>query len=73
MRNSIRTCLLAGVLSLGAAQPLASAQSQSFRDRPPTPSTAEKPPTLRNYLLLVLITAGVIGVNAIPSKRGHQD
>lgn len=38
----------------------------------PTKEDADRP-IITTYLLLVVILAAVIGVNCIPSKRGHQD
>jgi len=40
---------------------------------PPTPGKIDKPPTVWNYLTMILIVAAVVGANLIPSKRGHQD
>ena len=41
--------------------------------RPPTPTATEDPPLLRTYFVLALLGALVVGANAIPSRRGHQD
>ncbi len=49
------------------------ALAQDTGIRPPTPNATEDPPLLRTYLVLVLLGALVVGANAIPSRRGHQD
>lgn len=41
--------------------------------RPPVPSGTEEPPILRTYLVMLLLGAAVVGANAIPPRRGHQD
>jgi hypothetical protein len=42
--------------------------------KPPTPGRQDDTrPLLTSYFLLVLILACVLGANAIPSKRTHQD
>lgn len=40
---------------------------------PPTPKQPDEPPIIMNYLVMLALAAAVIGANAIPSKRGHQD
>ena len=66
------SCVALGlVVGLGVlAMP---APAQETRIRPPVPSQTEKPPILRTYLVMVLLGAAVIGANAIPPRRGHQD
>lgn len=32
-----------------------------------------KPPTIRTFIVALLLVGLAIGANAIPSKRGHQD
>lgn len=51
------------------AQPGAKTQQVS----PPTPKQPDEPPIIMNYLVMLALAAAVIGANAIPSKRGHQD
>ena len=41
--------------------------------RPPSSTTTAKPPKYRMYLTVIVIGGLLIGANAIPSKRGHQD
>ncbi|MCW5777421.1 MAG: hypothetical protein KIS87_13375 [Phycisphaeraceae bacterium] len=41
--------------------------------QPPTPTKADTPPVVMNYICLLVIVAMAIGANLIPSKRGHQD
>jgi len=40
---------------------------------PPRPNKADDPSVLIQYLLAVVIGAGVVFAGVIPSKRGHQD
>lgn len=49
------------------------APAQDVRPKAPTPSKTGSPPNVRNMLLLVVLVGIGIGVNFIPSKRGHQD
>lgn len=60
-------CLVAATPAL--AQPGGKQQSVS----PPTPKQPDEPPVIMNYLVMFLLAAAIIGANAIPSKRGHQD
>lgn len=82
-RSRIRLAapIVAGALAIGAlcaAPPEASAQS-STKDKskeltPPVPNPPKDPPSHLMGMLMVLVLGGlVIGVNFIPSKRGHQD
>lgn len=49
------------------------APAQDTRPKAPVPSKTGTPPKVRNMLLLVVILGVGLGVQAIPSKRGHQD
>ncbi|CAG1002131.1 hypothetical protein PHYC_02971 [Phycisphaerales bacterium] len=40
---------------------------------PPTPSKPDDPPAVLSFLLMLLLAAGVILVNALATKRSHQD
>lgn len=78
MRTSrtIRAGLLALPLAalLSAATPAqAQPNKQQGAPSPPTPKQPDEPPIIMNYLVLVAIVAAILGANAIPSKRGHQD
>jgi len=52
---------------------VSSALGQPSGPQPPTPTKADTPPVVMNYLCLIVIVAAAIGANLIPSKRGHQD
>jgi hypothetical protein len=63
--------LLLVVACMGAMPSVAPAQAE--RPKAPSPTKTGTPPAVRTMLLgFVLVMIG-IGVNAIPSKRGHQD
>lgn len=47
--------------------------AQDSRPKAPVPSKTGSPPKVRNMLLLVVILGVGLGVQAIPSKRGHND
>lgn len=49
------------------------ALAQETRPKAPTPSKTGEPPRVRNMILLVVLLGLGLGVQAIPSKRGHQD
>lgn len=72
----MRTSLLALPLAMAmwAATPAAAQPNkQQGAPSPPTPKQPDEPPIIMNYLVLVIVVAGILGANAIPSKRGHQD
>ncbi|MEN0019347.1 MAG: hypothetical protein AAF747_00525 [Planctomycetota bacterium] len=63
--------VLAASLSIGAP---ASAQDQPQRILPPNPtSTDDNPHRILGFLTLAVLVGLGVGVQAIPSKRGHQD
>ena len=41
--------------------------------RPPTPGKQDSPPVVLYWITLGLTVLLVVGVNLMPSKRGHQD
>jgi uncharacterized protein HemX len=63
--------LLMAIATLVAMPTIVSAQDS--RPKAPIPSKTGEPPKVRNMLLLVVILGIGLGVQAIPSKRGHQD
>ena len=63
--------MLLALATLVALPPVASAQDS--RPKAPVPSKTGTPPKVRNMLLLAVILGVGLGVQAIPSKRGHQD
>lgn len=69
--------LLGSVLLVSPVLPEARAQDASqapAAPKPPLPGKEDDSrPYLTAFLLMILLAAGVIGVNLIPSKRGHQD
>lgn len=67
---------LIAAVSLAGVAPLASAQiiKKETKVDAPTPGREDADrPYLTHFMLMILIIALVIGVNCIPSKRGHQD
>lgn len=80
-KSLCRKGLLIAAVSLGAfALPAAAQfgtrpqdQQQVIAPRPPTPRTADRPPTIWMYMLAVVLGGAVVGAALIPSKRGHQD
>lgn len=74
--RTIRAGILALPLAaaLWVATPaLAQPNKQQGAPTPPTPKQPDDPPIIMNYLVMVAIVAAILGANAIPSKRGHQD
>jgi len=63
--------LVLALASLAAFPGVGAAQEE--RPKAPAPTKTGAAPTVRNMLLLVVLAGIGIGVNAIPSKRGHQD
>lgn len=67
---------VAGALTLTAV-PMATAQdtppAEQGPPRPPNPLKPDEPPTIMNFLTMLIIIGVVIGANLIPSRRGHQD
>lgn len=62
------------ISSAAAAQPVTQDAAQPTILRPPTSGgTTDEPPRFRMYLTVIVIGALILGANAIPSKRGHQD
>jgi hypothetical protein len=59
---------LACLAALPAAVP-----AQDARPKAPVPSKTGQPPKVMNMITLVVILGIGLGVQAIPSKRGHQD
>jgi hypothetical protein len=80
-RPARKAALTAAVLALAGAGWMASpalgqpsaAKKTETRVEPPIPRRSDKPPTLWNYAVVILILLIVFGANVIPSKRGHQD
>jgi hypothetical protein len=64
--------VLATTLLLPVSQ-VAAMQEEVVIARPPTPSQTAEPPIITTYLLLAVLVAAGIAVQALPSKRGHQD
>ena len=63
--------LLLALATLIALPAITSAQDS--RPKAPVPSKTGSPPKVRNMLLLVVILGVGLGVQASPSKRGHND
>lgn len=82
-----RTCLALGrtlgvfVVTAGALSfnpPASDALAQTApaeveQIRPPTPGKQDSPPVILYWLVLAVTVILVVGVNLMPSKRGHQD
>ncbi len=60
------------VLACVAALPSV-APAQDVRPKAPVPTKTGTPPAVRTMLLAAVLLFIGVGVNAIPSKRGHQD
>lgn len=82
--NHRRRLIAAAILALagvtGAVLPAATilAQTPSSKNQPMTPptpptSSGTPPAPWSQWLLAVGLVVLVVGVNCIPSKRGHQD
>ena len=56
-----------------SAQPAAQNQAPATLRAPTSGGTTAKPPKYRMYLTVIVIGGLLLGANAIPSKRGHQD
>lgn len=64
------------VASLALLAPVASAQlvKRDSKVDAPTPGKEDADrPFLTHWILMICIIALIVGVNCIPSKRGHQD
>lgn len=73
-RHRIRRLLALSLLAAAfvAAVPSA-APAQEVRPKAPVPSKTGDPPKIKNMLMLIVIVGIALGVQAIPSKRGHND
>ena len=69
----VAACGMSLLASPAQAQPNTKKKGAEVRAEPPTPKKSDNPPTLWNYLILIVILGAVFGANMIPSKRGHQD
>lgn len=75
-RSTLRPLLLGMVLAAAMLLPVNHAiamQDDVVIARPPTPSQTAEPPIITTYLLLAVLVAAGLAVQALPSKRGHQD
>jgi hypothetical protein len=73
---NLRPILLGLVLAAGMMVPVShvsALQDEVVIARPPTPSQTAEPPIITTYLLLAVLVAAGLAVQALPSKRGHQD
>lgn len=59
------------MVSPAAGQPSKSKVEEA--PAPPMPGKMDSNGVIVNYLLVVVVIAAVVGVTAIPSRRGHQD
>ncbi len=65
---------LLGLASVCTVPALAQAPKKDEIPTAPTPTKEdEDAPAIMNILTMALIALVVLGVSAIPSKRGHQD
>lgn len=56
-----------------AAQPQTQPAAPAILRAPTSGGNTDKPPKFRMYFTVLVIGALMLGANAIPSKRGHQD
>jgi len=69
-----RRLLASSLIALACLAALPSATpAQEVRPKAPPPTKTGQPPRVRNMIMLVVILGLGLGVQAIPSKRGHQD
>lgn len=71
-----KTAILAALTLAGAASLTANAQPAKKNVDPPVPPTTSKiedPGIILPYLLAFALIGGIVGITAIPAKRGHQD
>lgn len=79
MPRKLAAALLLAVLTLVPTTVLAqsgggiSTAEVDERPRPPTPGKKDSPTTLLYYGIAVVLLGLIVGANAIPAKRGHQD
>lgn len=75
MVRSLRSKALLGVAAILACANslLAQAPAAATQLSPPTPGRVDDPPVIMNILVLLLVTALIVGAFLIPAKRGHQD
>jgi hypothetical protein len=75
MKHPALRRLLASTLLAVACLALlpAASPAQDVRPKAPVPSKTGTPPKVRNMLMLIVVLGIGLGVNAIPSRRGHQD
>lgn len=67
---------LIAAAAVGTLSPMASAQvvKKEVKVDAPTPGREDADrPFMMNWLLMIALIAAIVGVNCIPSKRGHQD
>lgn len=69
-RSSGSTLMTLGALALSCCSALA---QETEALRPPRVSDPPSAPKIMVFLLVVLLTAGVIFAATLKSKRGHQD
>lgn len=70
---SRRVCIAGASLLLGLGVASSAAAQDADTLKPPPPTKEDNPPYIFPMLLMVVILAGCVGANLIPSKRGHQD
>lgn len=72
--NRTRIAFMVAALALSAsanAQP--GKKNAEEAPLPPTTTKLESPYLIVPYLLAFILIGAIVGVSAIPSKRGHQD
>ena len=72
VRLAVPVVIGAALATTLSAQPAAQNQPSIVR-APTSGNTTDKPPKYRMYFTVLVIGGLLIGANAIPSKRGHQD
>jgi hypothetical protein len=71
-----KIAILAAVTLAAAVSTPANAQPSKKNVDPPVPpqtSKIEDPGIIVPYLLAFALIGGIVGITAIPAKRGHQD
>jgi hypothetical protein len=76
LRSILAMAALAGAMAFTAAPALAQSGGSKKKVEvlnPPTPPLGKSDIPWTPYFVAVLLAGLIVGVNFIPSKRGHQD
>lgn len=75
-RTIVASLALASAMLVASPEALAQSSTKKgpveLKTPVPTREDTDRP-TFMTFLVLVVVLAAIVGVNCIPSKRGHQD